>query len=356
MVCLCRRKIWPRSRFESDTGCEETSVWSTCELLKKGQSVSDMEKATFLFPHTLEDTATTTSSSTPASRRDVGLALASAATASWPCRAGWFHLGAPAPACPTRGECARGRTSYRNTASGRTPAARRAGHVRQADGAEDAACPVGHIADDAGQPRRRCTASGCSRRGRRTNPGRAAALWRAKAASPRRPREDGARNTARGWTVFQIPSTPGNHQPLDSSRVAQIERRLGRPRPCPAGPGGQPAGQEPDGCPASAMAEGRPEALQVRLMDADPPAEASVSVHALEADDDDDGAAPPRWVERGARPRHHRARLCLCLGWESSFAVDAGEFAGAEVAGGCAYFVAGIRGGRRREARRSSMA
>jgi len=104
------------------------------------------------------------------------------------------------------------------------------------------------------------------------------------------------------------------------------------------------------------MAEGRPEALQVRLMDADPPAEASVSVHALEADDDDDGAAPPRWVERGARPRHHRARLCLCLGWESSFAVDAGEFAGAEVAGGCAYFVAGIRGGRRREARRSSMA
>jgi len=87
------------------------------------------------------------------------------------------------------------------------------------------------------------------------------------------------------------------------------------------------------------MAEGRPEALQVRLMDADPPAEASVSVHALEADDDDDGASPPRWVERGARPRHHRARLCLCLGWESSFAVDAGEFAGPEVAGGCAYFV-----------------
>ena len=66
-MCLCRRKIWPRSRFESDTGCEETSVWSTCELLKKGQSVSDMEKATFLFPHTLEDTATTTSSSAPAS-------------------------------------------------------------------------------------------------------------------------------------------------------------------------------------------------------------------------------------------------------------------------------------------------
>ena len=109
LVCLCRRKIWPRSRFESDTGCEETSVWSTCELLKKGQSVSDMEKATFLFPHTLEDTATTTSSSAPASsaRRQQPGPCPSAATASWPGRAGWFHLGAPAPACPTRGECAR---------------------------------------------------------------------------------------------------------------------------------------------------------------------------------------------------------------------------------------------------------
>jgi len=102
------------------------------------------------------------------------------------------------------------------------------------------------------------------------------------------------------------------------------------------------------------MAEGRPEALQVRLRDADPLAEASVSVHALEADDDDDGAAPPRWVER-ERGRGNTERACLCLGWESIFAVDAGEFAGPEVAGGCAYFVAGIRGGRRREARRSSM-
>jgi len=86
------------------------------------------------------------------------------------------------------------------------------------------------------------------------------------------------------------------------------------------------------------MAEGRPEALQVRLMDADPLAEASVSVHALEADDDDDGAAPPRWVER-ERGRGNTERACLCLGWESIFAVDAGEFAGPEVAGGCAYFV-----------------
>ena len=83
------------------------------------------------------------------------------------------------------------------------------------------------------------------------------------------------------------------------------------------------------------MAEGRPEALQVRLVDADPQAAASVSVHALEAGDD--GAAP-RWVER-ERGRGATERACLFLGWESSFAVDAGEFAGAEVAGGCAYFV-----------------
>ena len=192
-VPFCRRKIWPRPRFESDTGCEETSVWSTCELLKKGQSVSDMEKATFLFPHTLEDTATTTSSSAPASsarRRRAGPAGRGGST--WARRRRHARPAASA----------RARTSHRNTASGRTPAARRAGHVRQADGAEDAAYPVGHITDDTGQPRRRCTASGCSRRGRRTNPGRAAALRRAKVASPRRrPR-----------------------QPLDWSRVAQIDR------------------------------------------------------------------------------------------------------------------------------------
>ena len=84
------------------------------------------------------------------------------------------------------------------------------------------------------------------------------------------------------------------------------------------------------------MLEYRGELLCVDVLDVETAA-ASVSVRALEAGDD--GAAPPRWVERGARPRHHRARLCLCLGWESSFAVDAGEFAGPEVAGGCAYFV-----------------
>ncbi|KAG2580414.1 hypothetical protein PVAP13_6NG340166 [Panicum virgatum] len=106
-----------------------------------------------------------------------------------------------APVWPTRGGSAR--------ASVRTPAAR---WSHRSGGAEDAAYQVGHIADDGGLPRRRCETSGCSRRGRRPNLGRAAALRRAKAASPRRPGEDGTRNTDRGWTVFQIPSTPGTHQ------------------------------------------------------------------------------------------------------------------------------------------------
>lgn len=69
--------------------------------------------------------------------------------------------------------------------------------------------------------------------------------------------------------------------------------------------------------------------LQVSL----DPAAASVSVHALEAGDD---GGPPRWVERErGRGTEH---VCLFLGWESSFAVDAREFADAEVAGGCAYY------------------
>ncbi|RLM60638.1 hypothetical protein C2845_PM14G19270 [Panicum miliaceum] len=78
--------------------------------------------------------------------------------------------------------------------------------------------------------------------------------------------------------------------------------------------------------------EYRGELLCVDFLNVDPPAAASVSVHALEAGGD--GAAPPRWVERERGRGTERA--CLFLGWESSFAVDAREFAGA---GGCAYFV-----------------
>ncbi|PAN36403.1 LOW QUALITY PROTEIN: hypothetical protein PAHAL_6G279400 [Panicum hallii] len=74
-----------------------------------------------------------------------------------------------------------------------------------------------------------------------------------------------------------------------------------------------------------------------------------LNVHALEAGGD--GAAPPQWVERERGRGTERA--CLFLGWESSFAVDAREFAGAELAGGCAYFGSevdddGERGGPRR--------
>jgi len=44
-------------------------------------------------------------------------------------------------------------------------------------------------------------------------------------------------------------------------------------------------------------------------------------------------------VERRELGRGTTERACLFLGWESSFAVDAREFAGSEVAGGFAYFV-----------------
>ncbi|CAO2173553.1 unnamed protein product [Urochloa humidicola] len=74
------------------------------------------------------------------------------------------------------------------------------------------------------------------------------------------------------------------------------------------------------------------------------PTAVSVSVHVLEAgdgnSDDDGGEKAPQWVEMergGGRGMEH---VCLFLGWESSFAVDAEGFAGGEVAGGCAYFVA----------------
>ncbi|CAO2184442.1 unnamed protein product [Urochloa humidicola] len=71
----------------------------------------------------------------------------------------------------------------------------------------------------------------------------------------------------------------------------------------------------------------------------DPAALVSVSVHVLEAGDDE-GKKTPRWVEREPGGGRGMERVCLFLGWESSFAVDAEVFAGGEVAGGCAYFVA----------------
>ncbi|CAO2211640.1 unnamed protein product [Urochloa humidicola] len=89
--------------------------------------------------------------------------------------------------------------------------------------------------------------------------------------------------------------------------------------------------------------EYRGELLCADVIDGDPAAAVSVSVHALEASGGgggDGGEEVPRWVERGRSGRGSMERVCLFLGWESSFAADAEEFAGGEVAGGCAYFVA----------------
>jgi len=47
----------------------------------------------------------------------------------------------------------------------------------------------------------------------------------AAGASLRQAGADGTPNTDRGWTVFQIPSTPGPSRTLDRVRVAEIGRR-----------------------------------------------------------------------------------------------------------------------------------
>ena len=197
-VPFCRRKIWPRPRFESDTGCEETSVWSTCELLKKGQSVSDMEKATFLFPHTLEDTATTTRSSAPAS---------SARRRPGPGQRGDGELARQGGVVPP-GRAGAGMPDPRRVRARANipPQYRIRTHAR---GAARWSCQTGGRRRGRGVPgrahRRRCRPAApvlyydlrvfAERDRTRPNPGRAAALRRAKAASPRRS----------GRTVLGIP-------------------------------------------------------------------------------------------------------------------------------------------------------
>ncbi|KAL6900716.1 hypothetical protein ACP4OV_005392 [Aristida adscensionis] len=78
--------------------------------------------------------------------------------------------------------------------------------------------------------------------------------------------------------------------------------------------------------------------VQHNAMDGRTPAAMAVSVHALEASDMDD-RRPPGWVER----KHGRGidHMCLFLNWVGNcgFAIDAREFTGGEVTGGCAYVV-----------------
>ena len=94
-----------------------------------------------------------------------------------------------------------------------------------------------HLYDDVASERRTAprTTSGVLRRGRRSNPGRAAALRRAKVASPRRPGdgEDGARNTVRGvhpWYPSAVGSVScGPDRSLTRSSVVFVLVMQARP-------------------------------------------------------------------------------------------------------------------------------
>ncbi|KAL6644467.1 hypothetical protein ACP70R_016075 [Stipagrostis hirtigluma subsp. patula] len=69
---------------------------------------------------------------------------------------------------------------------------------------------------------------------------------------------------------------------------------------------------------------------------------ALMSVHARQ----ESGDGRPRWVARELGRSDAHRHLCLFLGWESSFAVDAREFAGAGMTGGCAYFIGRRKAGK----------